>query len=201
MRSTDNGINWTQMAQTNNNSFKNTHVYSLAINGGGQIFAGTVNDGIFRSTDNGNEWVQINSGLTDNYVTSLAINSAGFVFAGTNKGGVFRSTDKTTSVKGRNEKTLTNFSLHQNYPNPFNPTTTIKYFIPAVETRRGESLQNVLLKVYDTLGDEVTTLVDAVKAPGNYEVKFDGSNLSSGVYFYRLQAGQFNETKKFVLLK
>jgi len=62
-------------------------------------------------------------------------------------------------------------------------------------------LQNVTLKVYDILGNEVTTLVDENKPAGNYEVKFDGSNLASGIYFYKLQSGSFAQTKKLLLLK
>ncbi len=91
-----------------------------------------------------------------------------------------------------------NFELHQNYPNPFNPTTTIKYSIPAVETRHASSVQ---LNVYDILGGEVKTLVNEVKSPGNYEVNFNASNFASGVYFYRLQAGNFIQTKKMILMK
>jgi hypothetical protein len=93
------------------------------------------------------------------------------------------------------------FSLGQNYPNPFNPTTTIKFSVPSVETFHGTSLQHVALKVYDLLGREVSTLVNEEKAPGIYEVKFDGINLPSGVYFYRLQAGSYSQTKKLILMK
>jgi hypothetical protein len=100
------------------------------------------------------------------------------------------------------------FLLEQNYPNPFNPITTIKYSIPYVETRplssAGQvtsSLQNVTLKVYDILGSEVATLVNEEKSPGNYEVKFNGSNLPSGVYIYHLKSGNFIETKKLMLIK
>lgn len=85
------------------------------------------------------------------------------------------------------------FLLNQNHPNPFNPNTTIKFSIP--------HSQFVTLKVYDVLGREVATLVNEEKAPGNYEVKFNGSNLPSGVYCYRLQAGSFSQTKKLLLLK
>ena len=92
------------------------------------------------------------------------------------------------------------YSLSQNYPNPFNPTTTIKYSIP-VETRHASSLQHVTLKIYDMLGREITTLVNETKSPGSYEVKFNGSTLPSGIYFYRLQCGDYSETKKLVLLK
>ena len=85
------------------------------------------------------------------------------------------------------------FELKQNYPNPFNPVTTINYSIP--------SNGNVKLKIYDILGREVATLVNETKAPGNYEVNFNAANLPSGVYFYRLQTGDFIQTKKMILMK
>ncbi|MCF6270669.1 MAG: S8 family serine peptidase [Melioribacteraceae bacterium] len=100
------------------------------------------------------------------------------------------------------------FKLEANYPNPFNPSTTIKYQIPSVQTPLlgGVGGGLVTLKVYDILGREVATLVNKQQKAGNYEVSFDASNLTSGVYFYRLQAtnstGQgFNESKKMLLLK
>jgi hypothetical protein len=88
---------------------------------------------------------------------------------------------------------LNAYNLEQNYPNPFNPNTTINYQIP--------ELSFVTLKVYDVLGSEITTLVNEEKPVGSYEVEFDATILSSGVYFYRLQAGSFVETKKMVLMK
>jgi len=85
------------------------------------------------------------------------------------------------------------YILAHNYPNPFNPTTTIKYQIP--------ELSFVILKVYDVLGNEITTLVNEEKLAGSYQIKFDATILSSGLYFYRLQAGDFVETKKMLMLK
>lgn len=85
------------------------------------------------------------------------------------------------------------FELSQNYPNPFNPATTIKYEI-AKES-------HVSLKVYDAIGNEIATLVSETKAPGTYEVKYDASYLSNGVYFYKIQAGGFTSTKKLILMK
>lgn len=85
------------------------------------------------------------------------------------------------------------FSLLQNYPNPFNPTTRIQYSIG--------SMQHLKLKVYDVLGNEVATLVNEYKPAGSYEVEFDASGLTSGVYFYKLQAESFIETKKMILLR
>ena|SRR5690554_605764 len=90
------------------------------------------------------------------------------------------------------------FSLSQNYPNPFNPVTKIKYTIPQEE--RPER-KNVILKVYDVLGNEIATLVNEEQAPGIYEIEFDGSSLSSGTYFYHLKMGELSETKKLMLVK
>ncbi len=85
------------------------------------------------------------------------------------------------------------FSLSQNYPNPFNPSTVISYRLPAIS--------NVTLKIYDVLGNEITTLVNEEKQPGTYEVEFNGTELPSGIYFYQLKAGNYIETKKMVLIK
>lgn len=90
------------------------------------------------------------------------------------------------------------FTLSQNYPNPFNPSTTIKFTVP-LDVKRETS--NTKLVVYDILGREVKTLVNENRAPGSYEITFDASQLASGVYFYRLQSGSFNQTKKMILLR
>ena len=92
------------------------------------------------------------------------------------------------------------YTMEQNYPNPFNPSTTIKYSIPFVETLRETSL-HVTLKIYDTLGKEIAVLVNKEQAPGNYSVNFDASEISSGIYFYKLTTNNFSQAKKMVLLR
>jgi len=94
-------------------------------------------------------------------------------------------------------KLPTEFSLSDNYPNPFNPSTKISFTIPNV----GTGLALSVLKVYDVLGNEIATLVDEHLEAGKYEVTFDASNLASGIYLYRIQAGSFVETKKMILIK
>jgi enterochelin esterase family protein len=85
------------------------------------------------------------------------------------------------------------FELYQNYPNPFNPTTTIKFSLPVF----GE----VTLTIYNTLGEEVTILFSAPLPSGSHSVKWDASDLASGVYLYKLEAGEYVETRKMVLIK
>lgn len=97
------------------------------------------------------------------------------------------------SVKNVSAEVPEKFSLSQNYPNPFNPNTIINYKLT--------NYNFVSLKVFDILGTEVATLVNEKQSPGTYQVEFDGSSLTSGVYFYRLVAGEFTDTKRMVLVK
>jgi carboxypeptidase T len=101
-------------------------------------------------------------------------------------------TGTITGVNGNNGIPLT-YKLEQNFPNPFNPATTIKYQL-AKDTK-------VKLTVYDVLGRMVSTLVNANKPAGSYEMKFDASNFASGLYFYKLEAGDYTEVKKMMLVK
>ncbi len=94
----------------------------------------------------------------------------------------------------------TEYKLEQNFPNPFNPTTKIRLSIPNVTLSEVEG-SHVQLKIYDILGNEVTTLVNEQKEPGYYEVDFSASSYASGVYIYRLISGNFISTKKMLVLK
>jgi hypothetical protein len=102
-------------------------------------------------------------------------------------------------VPNPNEVISSKYSLDQNYPNPFNPTTTIKYTVPNANMNQNSAL--VKLAVYDVLGKEVKTLVNERKQAGSFEVAFNADNLPSGIYFYKLQSGNFTEVKKMTLLK
>jgi hypothetical protein len=98
-----------------------------------------------------------------------------------------------TSVSGRSSDKPLRFSLSQNYPNPFNPATNIQFTIDTHEL--------TILKVYDLLGREVSTLVNEEKKPGTYNVRFDGTGFASGMYFYRLQSGADVAVRKLILMK
>ncbi|MGQ9644435.1 MAG: T9SS type A sorting domain-containing protein, partial [Ignavibacterium sp.] len=99
----------------------------------------------------------------------------------------------STEVEELNEQLPQDFVLQQNYPNPFNPNTTISFSIPEEEF--------VTLKVFNSLGEEVAELINENKPAGTYEVEFTAASLPSGVYFYKLKAGSFVETKKMILIK
>jgi hypothetical protein len=108
----------------------------------------------------------------------------------------FIMTDKfeeVMTVEKDNNSLPSTYSLQQNYPNPFNPSTIIEYQI--------KELADVELKVFDVLGSEIMTLVDDYKSAGSYQAVFDAFNIPSGVYFYRLKANDFVETKKMILLR
>jgi len=98
-----------------------------------------------------------------------------------------------TGVGKVNNELPKTFSLSQNYPNPFNPSTSIRYELPV--------LSKVKIMIYDILGREITTLINETRPAGRYEIKWNASRFSSGVYFYRIQAGNFVQTKKLLLVK
>jgi hypothetical protein len=199
-RSTNNGGGWSAV----NNGLTTSQVYCLATVGS-NIVAGTT-AGLYLTTNSGANWSRVNTGLPEFFglifpsILSLAVapNSAGGtdLFAGTFLMGVWRRpASEVTDVRSKASPVPENFSLEPNYPNPFNPVTVIQFSIPAGTHTR------VSLRVYDLLGREVAVLVDESKEPGRYEVRFDGSNLSSGVYFCRLTADQYVQTRKMSLLR
>ncbi len=102
------------------------------------------------------------------------------------------ATESTTGVQSSNASPA-DFSLFQNYPNPFNPMTTIRFEIPQASVVR--------LSVLNLIGQEVSLVINEMKEAGSYQIQFDGNSIASGVYFYRLQAGSFSDTKRFVLLR
>jgi hypothetical protein len=106
---------------------------------------------------------------------------------------MYEFSNRTTGVTRLDSKAATTFALEQNYPNPFNPSTSIKYQVPSVG--------DVRLDVFDLLGRKVATLVNERQAAGSYAVSFNAASLSSGVYFYKLTAGAFTQTRKMMLVK
>jgi len=205
IKTTNNGINWnlTSMDRIHvkchdlvfNADFANDRVGYLV----GQRFCGgiwgTSFEKLFRkTTDGGNSWnyVFFNSGLDAiqdiKFVDSIKAFAVGFY------GRILRNDYAgLTEINHNSLQSGKDFSLSQNYPNPFNPSSIIKYDLP-VKSR-------VTLTIYNALGKEIAMLVDEVKNPGTYSVEFDGSDLPSGMYFYKLTAGEFTMTKRMIFLK
>jgi hypothetical protein len=152
-----------------------------------------VGAGVYRSTDSGASWNEIGPELGEAYVYSLALSLDGHIYAGTSSSGVFRSKESVTSVQDPPPGFPASHALHQNFPNPFNPTTTIRFSIPTAG--------DVSLKIFNLLGERVATLVSGNKDAGTHTVQWDATGQPSGVYFYRLQAGDFSETRRLVLIK
>ncbi len=143
---------------------------------------------VFPHTNNGTGYVTLRFGDAFNFSDSLVIDFT----AATNPVGVESE-----------EHEVTEFHLSQNYPNPFSAkggqTTTIKYTIPKIS---GVEMQHsASLRVYNILGEEIATLVNKRQTPGNYSVTFDAGKLTSGIYFYRLQVGNYSATKKMILIR
>ncbi len=160
--------------------------------------------GVFLSKNYGVTWAHVDSGLTEKDVTSLGCSETD-LFAGTVVGGIWRRSlsEMVTSADRPSGGLPVRFSLLQNFPNPFNPSTVIRYGLPVRSPVR--------LDVFNALGQEVRTLVEGEQEAGYHDVTFDGAELSSGVYFYRLQTqflgppgggpGEFVQTRRFLLLR
>jgi len=158
------------------------------------VFAGT-EGGVFRSTDMGISWSRVDSLPRVTEVYSLIATGTN-LFAGTSGHGIWRrplSEIVITGISSSKSGIPGEFRLEQNFPNPFNPSTVIRYSIP----RR----LSVTLAVFNLLGQQVALLVNSQQDPGNHEIRFDASTLASGVYFYRLTAGSYANTKKLLVLR
>ncbi len=192
--STNNGTSWTAV----NTGLTNTFVRSFAV-AGSNLFAGTNGDGVFLSTDNGSSWRAVNTGLTYPYVLALAVNGS-HLFAGTSDGGVWRRplSEMVTAVADDFSQAPIDFALEQNFPNPFNPQTTIRYQLPKTA--------QIVLKIFNLSGQEVRTLVNARQPAGVNAVVWDGKDesgkeVSSGIYIYRLQAGESIQSRKLSFVR
>jgi len=189
IKSTDNGNSWFYSIQLPYSSRLRKicfldNMYGYAVGDTGLII---------KTTNGGENWTVLNSGTRKrlngvsfiNKDTGFVVGDSGLVLT-TFTGGL-------TDINSEIDFIPNSFTLNQNYPNPFNPLTTISFSLPKRE--------NVILKVYDISGKEIITLMNEVKTSGNYSAVFDASDLSSGVYFYELAAGDFKAVRKMVVVK
>lgn len=187
-KSTNSGSNWIS------SGFDTANITSLA-SIGNNIFAGTYDDnGVFWvSGDNGINWHQRNEGLNVSELRALHIHN-NYIFAGTWDSAVYRRpAGEIIGIKQTGSSLPVNFNLGQNYPNPFNPVTKLNFMLPKEGFTK--------LVIFDITGREVSIILDQRLEPGTYEIDWDATEYSSGIYFYTLQNGDFKETKKMILIK
>jgi photosystem II stability/assembly factor-like uncharacterized protein len=188
LKTTNAGVNWNNIYSSGNPRITDT--YFINANTGFAIG----DDGIMRTNNAGLTWTNQNNTYTNNVLKTVVFygNYAGYVCG---KNGLMVKTTNGGSVFVQNISTEipSAYSLSQNYPNPFNPSTVVRFQLSVVGL--------TTLKVFDMMGREVQTLVNERLQPGTYETKFDGSQLTSGVYFYKIISGDYVETKKMLLLK
>ena len=192
-KTTNGGNNWNEISLGTNEALDGIY-FTNELNGwavGNDYSSGNNSALIYRTTDGGDNWVKQNIPTFNNLESVFFINDAkGWAVGGL---GSIITYDSPTPVELSNPTVPVDYILAQNYPNPFNPTTTIEYSIP--------QSGNVKLQVYNSIGEEVATLVNNYKEAGTYQVDFNSKNLTSGIYFYKLEAGKFIQTKKMILLK
>jgi photosystem II stability/assembly factor-like uncharacterized protein len=195
-KTTNSGVNWEQYSVGTTD-----HLYTVGFKNENTGWTGGYNGMVYRTVNGGLNWTQeiINTGQHPNVISFINPNT-GWIFGG---GGMIMKTTNGGNVFIKNiySEIPKTYVLYQNYPNPFNPTTKIRFETPLNPPFGKGGIGVVTLNVYDILGKEVATLVDEKLQSGTYEVTFDGSNLNSGVYFYKLQTNNFTETKKLILLK
>lgn len=188
-RSTNQGSNWVQLAL---GPWGNNRIGPLRVSSDGDLYlyAGV---NIYISEDGGQIWSISNTGLSSPLsFKDFAFDENEFAYIFTYEEGVFKS-DSPTGIQVTGNILPEKFNLSQNYPNPFNPVTQIKFDLP----------QNSLvqLTIYDITGKEITKLVNGSMQQGSYSYSFDAGGHPSGVYFYRLDAGKFTDTKRMILVK
>jgi hypothetical protein len=184
-KSTNEGNNWSVIDTIASGQFT-----SISCQNPTYVYVSGVNS-VIKSTDSGNNWTEIltlqnlgNSRISCYNKDTLAVSKLN---------SVYRSYNGGTYIKINSDIIPSSFSLFQNYPNPFNPSTKIKFDV--------KKLSNVRIVVYDVSGREVNTLVNECLQPGTYETTFDGSQLKSGAYFFRMITEGYTETRKMLLIK
>ena len=189
MRSSDNGLTW----EITNKGLPEV-IYPSITMSDNYIYVMGANYILYQSSDNGNNWVPSISAPTNSGGSFDATGKYMFFYS---EGKLYKistaSLNNVNSVNTEDRLNTMSYKLAQNYPNPFNPSTTITFSVPK-ET-------HVTLRIYDILGREITTLVNEKLQAGSYSKVWNATGYSSGVYFYRIEAGEFTETKKINLLK
>ncbi|HMQ78773.1 MAG TPA: YCF48-related protein [Ignavibacteria bacterium] len=191
-KTTNGGVNWFVISSGYDVAYRSIQFFDEF-----GITAGS--DGsIMKTTNGGANWIVLPF-VTENYLRSLYFTDPNTGYVVGYMGAILKTTNGGLSfLNSINEIIPKGYTLYQNYPNPFNPATKIKFEVPVNHTGRNS---NTKLIVFDIQGKELVSLVDDVLSAGVYEVTFDSSLISSGIYFYRFETEDFSETRKMILMK
>jgi hypothetical protein len=156
-----------------------------------------------KSTNDGVNWLYLSGGIDSSSLVliALACSRDGYLFAGRQGGDLFRSTQSTIGVSQIGSEVPLGFNLYQNYPNPFNPSTKIRFDLPLLPHTNGRTAIETRLEIFDLIGRSVAVPLCDKMRPGNYEIEWDGSQFSSGIYFYKLTYGSQLKSLPMVLLR
>ena len=191
-RSTNKGTDWENI----NSNLPDAPVNAFAVDNNYSNILYVGNDvGMYVSFDTGHNWEVLGEGLPVLPVGDIKIHpTENYLVAGTYGRSMYKiDLNLVTNTGDDRQDFLNSFQLYQNYPNPFNPNTTISWDSPVSGHQT--------IKIYDVTGKVIVTLVNEIKTAGKHQVEFKASSLASGVYFYKIEAGNFTETKKMVVLK
>ena len=187
IKTTNGGINWFSQS-----SGDNRYLRACFVLNSNKAFAVGQSGKVIYTTNGGDNWYVESTGSSiELWSVKFANDTVGYaigdnVVLKTTSGGLSFVDERKDHIPG-------NYLLYRNFPNPFNPSTIIKYSLPQAS--------HIIIKVYNTTGNEITNLIDKMQGPGSYGIRWDGSKYPSGIYFYRMTAGDFNSTGKMVLLK
>lgn len=187
---TNNGTSWSLVSNGLPSLFINSMAAYHSV-----VFAGT-HQGVAYTTNNGYQWYPFSSGLPANsWIYAMAVDSP-YVYAGlySPQQGIYRRLlSDLVPVESENQTVPGKFILQQNYPNPFNPETNIKFELPRSE--------HITMNIYDVKGELIQKLINRNMNAGKYKIKWKGNDYPSGIYFYKIRAGEYAETRKMVLIK
>jgi len=184
---TNSGVNWTAVTNP-------ATVAIIAITGSGnEYWAASQGLNIYYTSNSGTNWSTSYTVTTGNFNAMQKARTGNTIWGVRDNGGISRYGTPLTGITVVGSEIPSSYTVSQNYPNPFNPTTKINFALPKSGL--------VTLKIYDMLGKEVATLVNEVKNVGTYTVDFNGANLSSGIYFYKVSVNGFSDVKKMMLIK
>jgi len=191
-KTTNSGVSWEKILSRGGNWSQGYICFAFSDTSNGVLYS---DEGMNITQTGGKTWSKRDYKIPFYSANKAAFNSRGDLFIISESSLVMLTSEQSfvPEINITPNETISEYYLSSSFPNPFNSSSTIKYYIP--------STSQVIIKVFNTLGEEIETLVDEVKSTGTYQVTWNAKDLTSGVYFYRMQTGSFVQTRKMILLK